>query len=170
MKAVILLGGAAVAAIGSCAYGLSSTASIPPDLAACELHVRTNLPSGVVYRRIDVAREDTPPLSSAAFRQQAGASASVHGLGEAEDLQNQVDEYWAKSGKLALRTMVLTYRLGGEAQPRKQVCAFRLIEGELATSPTLMSNATTDTPKALDVLADLQHRRRQSRPKHSCCL
>lgn len=168
MRLILIV--AVLVGLGGGAYAWAREPSDGPDLAACELHVRTNLPSGVVYRRIDVAREDTPPLSFAAFRQQAGASASVHGLGEAEDLQNQVDEYWAKSGKLALRTMVLTYRLGGEAQPRKQVCAFRLIEGELATSPTLMSNATTDTPKALDVLADLQHRRRQSRPKHSCCL
>ena len=168
MRLILIV--AVLVGLGGGAYAWALEPSDGPDLAACELHVRTNLPSGVVYRRIDVAREDTPPLSFAAFRQQAGASASVHGLGEAEDLQNQVDEYWAKSGKLALRTMVLTYRLGGEAQPRKQVCAFRLIEGELATSPTLMSNATTDTPKALDVLADLQHRRRQSRPKHSCCL
>lgn len=168
MRLILIV--AAFVGLGGGAYAWAREASDGADVAACELHVRTNLPSGVTYRRIGVAREDTPPLSAAAFRQQAGAAASVHGLGEAEDLQSQVDEYWAKSGKLALRTMVLTYRLDDEAQSRKQICAFRLVEGDLETTPTLMSHATTAAPKALDVLADLQRRRRQSRPRYSCCL
>lgn len=157
-------------ALSGGAYVLAQKPGDAADVVACEAHVLANVPPGAVYRRLDVVRTDSGPLSAPAFHEQAGPAASVHGLGEAEDLQNQVDEYWAKSGNLALRTMVLTYRLGDEVQPRKQVCAFRLVKGALQATPTLMSHATTTTQKALDTLADLQKRRRPSRPKYSCCL
>lgn len=168
-RSVLVVAGCALFGGGAVALA-SSAANDPPDLAACELHVRTNMPANVEYQRVNVTRVDTAPLTSEEFKRQAGPAASVHGLGEPEDLQNQVDEYWAKSGNLALRTMVLTYRLGDEVQPRKQVCAFRLVKGALQATPTLMSHATTTTQKALDTLADIQKRRRPSRPKYSCCL
>lgn len=167
MKIVLI---SALLALGGGAYAWVQSDAAAPDLTACELHIRSSLPANADYRRIGITRQDSGPLSFAQFREQAGPAASVHGLGEPEDLQNQVDAYWAKSGNLALRTLTLTYRLGDEAQPRKQICAFRLIEGDLQTTSTLMSHATTTTQKALDTLADLQKRRRQSRPKYSCCL
>lgn len=168
MKPIACVAAALVVIVGGYAWAQKAREGL--DVGACEAHIRASLPPGVDYRRLDVARTDSGPLGIAAFREQAGTAASVHGLGEAEDLQNQVDEYWAKSGKLALRTMVVTYRRGDDVRPRQQICAFRLVEGDLETPSTLMSHATTETPKALDLLADLQHRRRQSRPKHSCCL
>lgn len=142
----------------------------PPDLAACELHVRSNLSSGVGYRRVSVTRVDSGPLTPAEFKRQAGASASVHGLGEAEELRDLADEMMAKSGRLALRRMVLTYQLDGERQPREQVCAFRLSEGALANADTLNANATSQTGKAIELLADRKKWARQTKPKHSCCL
>lgn len=141
-----------------------------PDLAACEAHVRAKLPAGQDFRRLDVTWEDTPALTPAAFREQAGASASVHGLGEAEQLRDLADELAAKAGRLSLRRMVLTYQLGNEAQPRKQVCAFRLTEGKLQSAETLNANATSKTGEAIDFLSDRGKWARQSRPKHSCCL
>lgn len=167
MKIVLI---SALLALGGGADAWVQSDATAPDLMACELHIRSSLPANADYRRNGITRQDSAPLTFAQFRKQAGPAASVHGLGEAEDLQNQVDEYWAKSGNLALRTMVLTYRLGDEVQPRKQVCAFRLVKGALQATPTLMSHATTTTQKALDTLADLQKRRRPSRPKYSCCL
>lgn len=114
--------------------------------------------------------EDTAPQSFAEFKEQAGVSASVHGLGEAEELRNLADELAAKAGRLSLRRMVLTYQLDGEARPRQQVCAFRLSNGRLQDAKTLTANATSKTGKAIDFLADRGKWARQSRPKHSCCL
>ena len=145
-------------------------ASDPPDLAACELHVRSHLPAGVAYRRIAATSEDTAPLSLAAFRDQAGASASVHGLGEAEELRDLADELAAKTRRLSLRRMILTYQLNGETQPRTQVSAFRLSDGKLQDAKTLNANATSRTGEAIEFLADRGKWSRQSRPKHSCCL
>ncbi|MDQ1229288.1 hypothetical protein [Sphingomonas sp. SORGH_AS_0879] len=163
LASMVIGGGAAIA---------SSTLFFDeqPDLAACEAHVRANLPAGQDFRRLDVTREDTPALTPAAYREQAGASASVHGLGEAERLRDLLDDMKAEAGKLALRRMVLTYQLAGETPPRQQICAFRLVEGKLESAKALHEQATTVTGKALDTLADLQKRPRQSRPKYSCCL
>ena len=170
MRVAIVMLGMLGAVIGGSAFALAQRDSTPLDLAACELHVRSNLPAGATYRRVSVARNDTGPLTPAAFREQAGPPASRHGLGEAERLQNILDEMNAKAGNLALRRMVLTYQTKGDTKPRQQICAFRLIEGELESPKILNAHATTVTGKALDVLADLQHRPRQSRPKYSCCL
>lgn len=157
--------------IGGSAFAwANSPANIPPDLSACELHVRSRLPVGKEYRRIDVTRTDTAPQSFADFKEQAGVSASVHGLGEAEKLRDLADELAAKAGRLSLRRMVLTYQLDGEAQPRKQICAFRLSDGQLQDASTLNANATSKTGDAIDFLADRGKWARQSRPKHSCCL
>ncbi|WP_156360994.1 hypothetical protein [Sphingomonas sp. Leaf257] len=141
-----------------------------PDFMACELHIKRHVPEGGIYKLLSVAREDSGPLSPAAFKEQAGVSASVHGLGEAEALRNLADELAAKAGRLSLRRMVLTYRLGNEAQPRKQVCAFRLEGGKLQSAETLNANATSRTGEAIDFLADRGKWARQSKPKHSCCL
>lgn len=145
-------------------------ASDSPDLAACELHVRSRLPAGVAYRRIGVTSEDTAPLSFVGFKEQAGASASVQGLGEAEKLRDLADELAAKAGRLSLRRMVLTYQFDGEVRPRKQICAFRLSEGQLQDAKTLNTNATSRTGEAIEFLADRGKWARQSRPRHSCCL
>lgn len=166
----VIVVAAAIVAMGGGAYVWARSANDAPDLAACELHVRSNLPSGVGYRRIDVTRVDTPPLTPAAFREQAGASASVHGLGEAEKLRDLADELDAKAGRLTLRRMVLIYQLDHEAKPREQVCAFRLSEGKLQSAETLNGYATSKTGEAIDFLADRGKWARQSRPKHSCCL
>lgn len=168
MRSVGLLGG--ILLLGGGAYSWAQKASDARDLAACELHVRARLPSGISFRRIDVTREDTGPLSPAAFKKQAGVSSSVHGLGEAEELRDLADELAAKAGRLSLRRMVLTYQLGNEAQPRTQVCAFRLEGGKLQSAETLNANATSRTGEAIDFLADRGKWARQSRPKHSCCL
>lgn len=159
-----------ILSLGCGAYALAQGDSPASDLAACELHVRSNLPAGAGYHRVDVTRVDVGPLTPAVFKEEAGASASVHGLGEAEKLRDLADELAAKAGRLSLRRMVLTYRLDGEPQPRQQICAFRLSDGELQSAETLNGNATSPTSQALDILADLKKRPRQSRPKHSCCL
>ncbi len=162
---------ATVAAFGGRAYAWNDDDSgIPSDLQACELHIRSRLPAGAEYRRIGVVREDSARLTYAQFRQQAGASASVQGLGEAEELRDLADELAAKAGRLSLRRMVLTYQLDGEMQARKQICAFRLSEGQLQDASTLKANATSKTGEAIDFLADRGKWARQSRPKHSCCL
>jgi len=161
---------ASAIAVGSATYAWAMQVDQPFDLAACEAHVRANTPNNRGYRQLSVTRTDTGPLTPAAFHEQAGPPASRHGLGEAERLQNILDETNAQAGNLALRRMVLTYQFQGDAKPRQQICAFRLIEGELESPKILNAHATTVTGKALDVLADLQHRPRQSRPKHSCCL
>ncbi|WP_343526934.1 hypothetical protein [Sphingomonas sp.] len=170
MRAVTFSLLAAMLALCSDADAWSRGDSISPDLAACELHVRSSLPADTGYRRIDVTREDTVPMTYAQFRQQAGASASVQGLGEAEELRDLADELAAKAGRLSLRRMVLTYQLDGEARPRQQVCAFRLSEGQLQDAKTLNANATSRTAEAIDFLADRGKWARQSRPEHSCCL
>ena len=159
-----------IVAAGSGAYVWAQASGDPPDLVACEMHVRSKLPPGAMYQRIDVTRQDTGPLSPEAFRQQAGVSASVHGLGEAEELRDLADELSAKAGRLALRRMVLTYQRGSEAQPRQQVCAFRLSEGRLQSAETLNEHAMSKTGVSIDFLADRGKWARQSRPKHSCCL
>ncbi|MET3436341.1 hypothetical protein [Sphingomonas sp. 1185] len=161
---------AGLIALGGGAYVWAQAVADPPDLAACELHVREKLPSGVAYRRVDVVREDTGPLSPAVFRRQAGPSASVHGLGEAEKLSDLADEVQAKMGHLALRRMSLTYQRSDEAKPRTQICAFRLAEGKLERSDTLNGRATSRIGEGIDFLADRGKWARQSRPKHSCCL
>ncbi|WP_394663250.1 hypothetical protein [uncultured Sphingomonas sp.] len=170
MRGKIIVGAAAILGAGVGSYALAQSDEAAPDLAACELHIRSGLPAGVGYRRVAVTRDDTAPLTFTQFQQQAGVSASVHGLGEAEELRDLADGLAAKAGRLSLRRMMLTYQVGGEAQPRQQICAFRLSDGKLQSAETLNDAATSSTAKALDALADLKRRPRQSRPKHSCCL
>lgn len=170
MRVALVIAGSALTAAGCGAYAWAQQASTRPDLAACELHVRAKLPAGTGYHRIGVTRNDSPPLSPAAFKKQTGASASVHGLGEAEELRELADELEAEAGRLSLRRLTLTYQLDGEAQPRQQVCAFRLSEGRLQDANTLNRFATSRTGEAIDFLADRGKWARQSRPKHSCCL
>jgi len=169
-RLLIIACGCAVAVGGGAIALANAAAGDPTDLAACELHVRSILPAGVGYRRVGVTRVDSGPLTPAAFHDQAGPPASRHGLGEAERLQRILDDTNAEAGDLALRRMILTYQLDGDPVPRQQICAFRLIEGKLESAEILNAHATTVTGRALDVLADIQGRARQSRPKYTCCL
>lgn len=62
-RSVLVVAGCALFGGGAVALA-SSAANDPPDLAACELHVRTNMPANVEYQRVNVTRVDTAPLGA----------------------------------------------------------------------------------------------------------
>ena len=140
-----------------------------PDLLACEAHIRARVSDASGYKRLNVTRVDTAPLTAVEFKRQAGRSASAIGLKEVERLQDIADGIYARSGTLQLRLLTITYSLWDGA-PVEKACAFRLIDGELQSVDTLMSNAVDDHLKELDTLAIVRGRSRVSRPKHTCCL
>jgi hypothetical protein len=157
-------------AIGIGAIGWHWTERDQPDVLACEAYVRSKLADPSAYRRENLKRRDTDHLDINSFYKMSGKPASVVGVPELEQAWRIIDEGAARRGDLQLRLLDLTYsRWGGDA-PQTQVCAFRLVDGELQGHEALMENAEGSLQKSVETLAILRGGRRPAKPKYPCCL
>ena len=143
-----------------------------PDVAACEAHIKGSLPSPASYNRISVAAFDGATMPGKDFPAAAGTVRP-----RANDLDRALwDESQAiyNSSQVALRQLVVEYDAqneNGVAVRAKQICAFRLIDGQLEGDDMLMRRADrTSTADGIDLLDAVKGSKTRARPRFACCL
>jgi len=134
------------------------------DVGVCEAFVRRDGAAG--YERLGFVRDDSAPMTLAAFRKAAG-------LPEATDEVSRLSatrlELAAKRGQLQLRRLALQYRLSS-GEPQTAVCAFRLVDGELPEAEELARAGDTSLADGRATLARVRGKPEGARPKYDCCL
>jgi len=143
---------------------LAAGCSADADVDACEAFVQRDGADG--YRRLAMFREDSAPMTLAAFRKAAGLAPPTD---EVSRLKATRLELAAGRGQLQLRRIVLNYQLGS-SEPQTEVCAFRLVDGALPEPAELAGAGDTSLADGRATLAEIRGEKPPVKPRYDCCL